>query len=84
MRQYVDLEAVLSMKFQFPCEQPFAVVAVSDIEKLPVLNCKEHAEDQLEFCAETDCFYNDEAVCLCSCDFKDPAKGQECPHYSQD
>lgn len=40
--------------------------------------------NQVEFCAQTECYYNDEAVCTCCGDLRDPGKGTDCPYYEQD
>ena len=39
---------------------------------------------QMEFCAQTECFHNEGAICMCCGDLRDPGKGTECPYYSED
>lgn len=40
--------------------------------------------NQVEFCAQTECYYNDGAVCTCCGDLRDPCKGTDCPYYEPD
>lgn len=39
---------------------------------------------QTEFCAETSCFYNSDAICTCTGDYRNPDKGRDCIYFSED
>ena len=39
---------------------------------------------QVEFCAQTECFHNEGSVCICCGDLRDPGKGEDCPYYEPD
>lgn len=41
--------------------------------------------NQVEFCSQIECYYNDDTgVCMCCGDLRDPRKGVDCPYYEPD